>query len=504
MLPKSNFMILAIIISLASADDSKQNDNTTQISKNISTTIPPKEDMTDTICKTCECKNAVINCSDQAILTFFTVADWAGVKEKEPKKIDLSYNNFTNVTKLGNLSTLNELNLSHGNIRSIEKGSFKDLQNMQVLDLSYNSLSSIELSPDVFVGVYIPEQYLPLRSLRVLKLSYNDLHSLHQDLFEHLPEVIELRLNGNPFKVIDHVTVVSISSLSLLKILDLSDCQLKSLPEYFLHTPRYLEWLDLSSNQLQNVPEPLGDAQSLNYLNISNNPIKYIEHNSTVYTPFLSMPNLQELHMCNMSNLVEIKARSMSGLTGLTKLYLHNNPALTKIHSTTFESHDKDGEGEYWPPIVELYLERNNLSVIDNGLLGRWDRLEHIDIRHNPFLCDCTTQWMVGTLATIILKKSSNMTSDIICNEPIEMRGKSMIHLEEIHSRMRCSDTYGNRPERDATMLVGTLIGALIAVPIILGIILIYKRGYFSVCGAGGPAAFTRTFYKRTDTNDFL
>lgn len=34
-----------------------------------------------------------------------------------------------------------------------------------------------------------------------------------------------------------------------------------------------------------------------------------------------------------------------------------------------------------------------------------------------------------------------------------------MVHLEEIHNHMRCSDSYGNRPERDAALLVGTLIG---------------------------------------------
>lgn len=45
------------------------------------------------------------------------------------------------------------------------------------------------------------------------------------------------------------------------------------------------------------------------------------------------------------------------------------------------------------------------------------------------------------------------------CHEPIEMRGKSLIHLEDIHRHMRCVDKYGDRPERDAAILIGTLIG---------------------------------------------
>lgn len=64
----------------------------------------------------------------------------------------------------------------------------------------------------------MPEEYEPLRSMRKLKLSYNQLHSLHQDVFEHLPELEELRLDGNPLTVLDHVTVVAISSLALLKV----------------------------------------------------------------------------------------------------------------------------------------------------------------------------------------------------------------------------------------------------------------------------------------------
>lgn len=61
-----------------------------------------------------------------------------------------------------------------------------------------------------------------------------------------------------------------------------------------------------------------------------------------------------------------------------------------------------------------MYLERNNLSIIENTLIGRWDNLKIIDIRHNPFLCDCTTQWMVNTLALVILETNNNYTSDIM------------------------------------------------------------------------------------------
>lgn len=54
--------------------------------------------------------------------------------------------------------------------------------------------------------------------MRVLNLAYNDLHSLNQDLFEHLPQLEELDISGNPLTTIDHVTLIAISSLPMLKV----------------------------------------------------------------------------------------------------------------------------------------------------------------------------------------------------------------------------------------------------------------------------------------------
>lgn len=67
----------------------------------------------------------------------------------------------------------------------------------------------------------MPEEYEPLASLRILNLGYNNLHSIHSDLFEHMPELEELDLSGNPLTTIDHVTLIAISSLPMLKVSDI-------------------------------------------------------------------------------------------------------------------------------------------------------------------------------------------------------------------------------------------------------------------------------------------
>jgi hypothetical protein len=47
----------------------------------------------------------------------------------------------------------------------------------------------------------------------------------------------------------------------------------------------------------------------------------------------------------------------------------------------------------------------------------------------------------------------------IRCEAPIEMKGKLMYDLYKKNSQMRCLDMYGSRPERDASILIGMLIG---------------------------------------------
>lgn len=59
--------------------------------------------------------------------------------------------------------------------------------------------------------------------------------------------------------------------------------------------------------------------------------------------------------------------------------------------------------------------------------------------------------------------------SNFSCQEPIEMSGKSILDLHSIQYNMRCLDYYNNRPERDGILLVGILIGVILAVPFTMG-----------------------------------
>ncbi|KAI8433356.1 hypothetical protein MSG28_015398 [Choristoneura fumiferana] len=209
--------------------------------------------------------------------------------------------------------------------------------------------------------------------MRELNLAYNDFHSLHQDLFEHLPELTSLDLTGNPLTTIDH-------------------------------------HLDLSDNQLTMVPQELEETKNL------------------------------ELHMCNMPELKRIGAGALAGLENLVKLHLSYNPKLEDIDAKALARPDDIGETYDWPMIKELYIISNNLSEIDRRLVSRWDLVEKLDVSNNPFLCDCSTQWMVDVLVPIVENKGANdlvNCQDATALEPlspaeVNLSGNRLTTLSEI------------------------------------------------------------------------
>ncbi|KAJ2943319.1 hypothetical protein O0L34_g12124 [Tuta absoluta] len=454
------------------------------------------------IYRTCIVKDDKVNCHDQNITTFFNKDLWAELNQTKITEVDLSENFIVNVTAIAELP-IEVLNLSNNKIEIIENASFKDLQKLRVLDLSHNKLTSAKLSPHAFEGRYSPEKYEPLPAMRVLNLAYNDLHSLNQDLFEHLSELTELDLSGNPLSVLDHVTLIAISSLPMLKVLRLRECKIPAIPEKFLHTPRYLERLDLSNNLLTAVPQELEETKNLVYLNLNQNPIVELDMRSEDYPGFPTLKKLQELHMCNMESLKRVGPNALGGLQNLNKLHMSFNPALSEIDPKALARADDNGENNVWPPIKELYLQSNNLSEIDSRLVSRWDLVQKVDVSDNPFLCDCTTQWMVDVLVDTVDSLGGN-SSLMVCQEPIEMREKTMKHLHDIHRKMRCVDMYGHRPERDGAILMGTLIGVLLSVPIMLSLMLLWRRGYFSCIGFKGPVDVSRAFYKKAPADDYV
>lgn len=391
------------------------------------------------------------------------------------------------------------LDLSHNEIVTIAASCFYNLTELEILDLSHNLLTTEALTPEIFEGHYSPTTYKPLEKLRVLRLGANQLHSLNADLFENMPALQELSLELNTFKVIDHQSEVAIAGIAGLVSLDLSYMELEAIPKYLLHTPRGLRYLNLTGNLLTEIPEALIYAVGLQWLSLDENPIPAI----VLGNEFPPLKNLTYLSLSYMTELKMIGRGAFRGLESLEEIHITNNPHLSYLHGQAFVRNDTDNPDRYdWPPVKRFYMHNNNISYLDAQLLVQWDSMEVVDIRVNPWACDCSNRWLLLTLLPIIERTTPAILNNIECSSPKQMAGQSMIDLEHKHFHMRCPDAAGNNPSNDGALLMGLLIGVLIAIPFTAAIWCVYRRGCFGLFGRSSPAAYSRAFYSRTTLNE--
>lgn len=83
-------------------------------------------------------------------------------------------------------------------------------------------ISGEVLRSEIFQGRYIDGLYGSI-ALETLNLGHNDIHSLDRYLFQYTPNLTRLYLNNNPIEILDHVTLLALSSAVNLQVRKLSN-----------------------------------------------------------------------------------------------------------------------------------------------------------------------------------------------------------------------------------------------------------------------------------------
>ncbi|KAE8573754.1 toll-like receptor 7 [Halyomorpha halys] len=263
----------------------------------------------------------------------------------------LSSNQVDDTTFIG-LIRLIVLNLSHNALTRIDAKTFRDLFFLQILDLRNNSIGFIE-----------DNAFLPLYNLHTLNIAENRLHHITAHLFNGLFVLSKLTLNNN--------LIVNIDSQAFKNCSDLKE-------------------LDLSSNAIQEVPEALQGLSFLKTLDLGENEISGLKNGS-----FKNMNQLTGLRLID-NNIGNLTRGMFWDLTGLQVLNLAKNK-IQQIERGTFERNveieairldanfltDINGVFTTLASLVWLNLSDNHLVWFDYAFIP--SNLKWLDI-HNNFI----------------------------------------------------------------------------------------------------------------------
>ncbi|NWU27611.1 TLR7 protein, partial [Dyaphorophyia castanea] len=334
------------------------------------------------------------------------------------KTLDLSRNNvfFVKPSDFQGLSSLKCLNLSDNAISQTINGSeFSYLSGLKYLDFSNNR-----------VDLLYQTAFKELKHLEILDLSNNQHYFLAEGVthvlsfMKNLAHLKKLMMNDNDISTTIDIGMESQS----LRILEFRGNHLDALwvdgnARYlsFFKNLTSLEELDISFNSLRFLPHDVFEKMppSLKILNLTNNQLK-----SFIWGSLHSLKNLITLDLSN--NLLTTLPRELSNCTSsLQELMLRNN----RIQMLT--KHFLRGAFK----LRYLDLSSNKIEVIKRSSFPEnvINNLKMLLLHGNPFKCNCEAVWFVWwinhTQVNIPL-----LATDVTCAGPGAHKGRSVVFLD--------------------------------------------------------------------------
>ncbi|PIK40028.1 hypothetical protein BSL78_23132 [Apostichopus japonicus] len=340
-----------------------------------------------------------------------------------------------NATDLAGLGNLQILDLSDNQIEAIDDDAFLSLTELEELFLEENKLKS-----------FGPQHVHNMAKLAILDLSSNPYLTLDECFLSPLDKLETLRLSGSPINfgldLFGNATLCTSyrcnalsdrrCHLPLLKELDISETLTNEVPvELFLLTPN-LEKLFLARNVITSIPDDafvgLNSLQdlSLNYNNMTNvnqrtlnglGGLTKLELGNLGLVIevdiFAVLPNLSELSLTLLGQVVIDSLAPSVANTDVTKLNLHDNflvsiPA-SMSHISTITSLDLSQnaithvpERAFSSSLKEIDLSNNNLDSLHQDAFDGLSQLETLKLCYNELAIVPSSVFNPIPLATTI------------------------------------------------------------------------------------------------------
>ncbi|KAK8784426.1 hypothetical protein V5799_009204 [Amblyomma americanum] len=137
------------------------------------------------------------------------------------------------------------------------------------------------------------------------------------------------------------------------------------------------------------------------------------------------MPKLESVQDGTFVNLMHLKVLDLS-----------NNPALSSIEAGAFDI-DRDNKS-----LEELYLAYGNLTSLSFAGF-EWCTIKVLDLRGNPWHCNCSLQWVRGC------HFAPELTTKFECASPSELNGVPVTDLitEDLHCVQQSAAAAGQEEE---------------------------------------------------------
>ncbi|KAG8286363.1 biological adhesion [Homalodisca vitripennis] len=315
------------------------------------------------------------------------------------------------------------LNISHNKISDLYCNYNKPFIKIKVLDLTSNEIrefpsKTLEILSGYLRKLYLgfnridsvlPNTFLNMTFLNVLNLDHNRISIIKKRTFFGLTQLQILDLSSNGMK---HLQSGSFTSVSNLRIINLRNNNLRTISARLFQSTK-LERLDLSHNDISNVPDLEDVGSTMRELDLSYNLLEYLENQV-----FRKVPLLTTLNVCN-NRLTVLPTDVFLGFNSLINLHLCSNPlranfrelfsftpqlrrldlssvSLTSVpplaipylvhlnltNNLIQDVHPSSADG--LPRLRTLLLRANHLPSIPNQAWYRLPLLKELDLSLNP------------------------------------------------------------------------------------------------------------------------
>ncbi|GFS98073.1 chaoptin [Nephila pilipes] len=290
-----------------------------------------------------------------------------------PNVRELSFNKqypVVGAESLQNISpSMEKLNMVQCSIKVIENGAFNRLSGLKSLDLSYNTISKI---------------------------------------------------GNTTFKDIKH---------SLEKLILHSALRISIFPYKALNSLSKLEYLDVSSNDIQYLPyNSFVSFQNLRHLNLNHNELKDLDSN---FVNDIHNPNLAEIKVA-FNKITSLKSYTFRNLRSLIYLQLNDN-LIEFIRKSAFLDLDS---------IMIIRLEGNSIQTIDSEAFQNLPNIQVINLAYNKlssFNLEAFNQ--VGRLSTLRIDVNHNNIQNLTGDYTVTHTSSNIKHLNFSHNNISYLDS---------------------------------------------------------------